>query len=132
MTVLPDTSAWVRYLRYGRDGEAAGLEQLLLQREVVTCGPVVAELLIGTRPNRRQELGILMDAVPWIDLGRAEWRRVGELGGVLRQQGASVALTDLEIAVAAEAAEASLWTFDSDFSRLAGILPSLRLYAPRA
>jgi len=132
VSVLPDTSAWVRYLRDGRDGDAAALEELLVQRAVVTCGPVVAELLMGTRANRRQGLAILIDAVPWVDLGRAEWRRVGELGGLLRQQGASVALTDLEIAVAAEAAEASLWTFDSDFSRLAGILPSLRLYAPRA
>ncbi|HEY8692987.1 MAG TPA: PIN domain-containing protein [Chloroflexota bacterium] len=130
MTVLPDTSVWVRYLRHGRTGEAAALEQLLVQRDVVTCGPVVAELLVGTRPDRRQELAALIDAVPWVEFGRAEWRRSGYVAAALREQGATVALTDVEIAVAAEAAGAALWTFDSDFERVAQLVPMLRLFQP--
>jgi len=118
----------VRYLRLGRSGDAAGLEQLLQRREVVTCGPVVAELLVGTRDRDRPELAMLLDAVPWSELGRAEWRRVGQIGGMLRARGAAVTLTDIEIAVAAESANAALWTFDSDFQRLATVMPGLRLF----
>jgi predicted nucleic acid-binding protein len=45
----------------------------------------------------------------------------------LRDRGLHVPLTDVEIAVAAEAANASLWTRDSDFQRIADVLP-VRLY----
>jgi len=126
--VLPDSSAWVDYLRRGAAGQAASLSQLLEQREVVTCGPVVAELLVGARAGRRQELATLWDAVSWVDLGRPEWRRIGHVAGLLRDQGTTVALTDLEIAVAAETAGAALWTFDSDFQRLTAVMPGLHFY----
>ena len=126
MKVLADSSAWVRYLRHGSAGEARGMEELLRTGQVLTCGPVVAELIVGTRPDRRQELAALLDAVPWVELDRAEWRRVGQLGALLRERGASVALTDIEIAVAAETANAALWTFDTDFQRLSAVMPELR------
>ena len=130
MSVLPDSSAWVRYLRYGRLGDAAAMEGLLTAREVVTCGPVVAELLVGTRAARRDELASLLDGVRWVDFDRSVWRRVGQVGATLREQSASVALTDIEIAVAAEAAGAALWTFDSDFQRLSRVMPALRFFQP--
>jgi predicted nucleic acid-binding protein len=127
MSVLPDTSAWIRYLRFGANGEAADLGSLLQEREVVTCGPIVAELLVGTKPERQVELAIMLDAVPWIELSRREWRRVGEVGALLRARGATVALTDIKIAVAAEVGEAAVWTFDSDFERLITVMPKLHL-----
>ena len=37
-------------------------------------------------------------------------------------------LIDLLIAVAAVRADASLWTRDTDFERVAGVLPDLKLY----
>jgi predicted nucleic acid-binding protein len=127
MSVMPDTSAWVRFLRYGSSGDAASLKDLLEQREVMICGPVMAELLAGTKPERQAQLAIMLDAIPWIEVGRHEWRRVGQIGALLRARGMTVALTDIEIAVAAEAASAEIWTFDSDFKRLLEVMPSLRL-----
>ena len=132
MKVLADTSAWVRYLRYGREGEAAAIEQLLQARDLIICGPVVAELLVGTHSEKRDELGFLLDALPWARFNRTEWHRVGNLGAELRARGLTVALTDIEIAVAAETADASIWTFDSDFQRLATQLPGLRFFSPPA
>jgi predicted nucleic acid-binding protein len=130
LSVLADSSVWVRYLRQGHSGEAGGMEALLRAAEVVTCGPVTAELLVGASSARRTELGSLLDALPWVDLRRPEWRRVGHVGALLRERGATVALTDIEIAVAAEAADAALWTFDSDFQRIAAVMPNLRFFAP--
>jgi len=42
----------------------------------------------------------------------------------------TVSLTDIEIAVAAEASDAALWTFDQDFGRLGEVMSGLRLYSP--
>jgi predicted nucleic acid-binding protein len=75
-------------------------------------------------------IGLSPYALPWVDLRRPEWRRVGHVGALLRERGATVALTDIEIAVAAEAADAALWTFDSDFQRIAAVMPNLRFFAP--
>lgn len=126
MTVLADTSIWVDYLRRGTGGPAAELDELLASGEVVLCGPVVAELLAGVAEARRSELWQLLAGLPWADLGRPEWRRVGDVAAAVRRSGTSVALTDIEIAVAAVAVDAHLWSRDSDFDRIAAVLPDLR------
>jgi predicted nucleic acid-binding protein len=130
VTVLADTSVWVQYLRRGRSGKAARLDDLLAQGEVVVCGPVVAELVAGTPPAHRAELIALLNALPWADLGHAEWARIGEVAARLREQGITMALTDIEIAVAAVRVRAELWTRDADFTRIATVLDSLSLFAP--
>ena len=130
MTVLPDTSIWVDYLRAGADGPAGGLDRLLVEEAVVTCGPVLAELVAGTAPEHRDELWHALATLPWAELDHEAWRRVGELAFTLRQAGLSLPLTDLEIAVACTASGAALWTRDDDFQRLHSHLPSLQLYVP--
>ena len=130
MTVLADTSIWVDYLRTGVHGPGEALDGLLASGEVVVCGPVVAELLAGVAAGRRDELWKLLGGLPWADLGRAEWRRVGDLAASLRSSGTSVALTDVEIAVAAVTAGARLWARDSDFDRLGAVLDELTRFTP--
>lgn len=128
MSVLPDTSVWVDYLRTGTAGPAAALDRLLAEEAVVVCGPVLAELVAGTPAEARDELWHALGALPWAELDRDGWRRVGELAADLRSAGLSVPLTEIEIAVACTAADSTLWTRDDDFQRLHPYLPSLRLY----
>lgn len=130
MKVLPDTSVWVNFLRIGPDGPAGELDRLLDRREVVVCGPVAAELLAGADENRRDELRQLLASLPWADIDRARWGEVGSLVARLRATGRSVALTDIEIAVAAMGAAASVWTFDANFDRIAEQLPELHRFEP--
>ena len=130
MTVLADTSVWVDYLRDGVTGPGGGLDGLLASGEVVVCGPVVAELLAGVAAGRRDELWQLLSGLPCADLGRVEWRRVGDLAASLRSSGTSVALTDIEIAVAAVTAGALLWSRDADFDRIGVALAELTRFAP--
>jgi predicted nucleic acid-binding protein len=125
--VLPDTSIWVAYLRPGATDTTAELSGALDRREVLTCGPVVAELIAGARPSDRQQLLASLGGLPWAGLDRRAWQSVGLLAAELRDRGQIVPLTDLEIAVAAHAANATLWTTDHDFERLAPHLEYLDL-----
>jgi predicted nucleic acid-binding protein len=129
VTVLADTSVWVDYLRRGTAGDAAKLDALLAAGDVVMCGPVAAELLAGISDEGRDELWRQLAGLPWADLGRPHWRTIGDAAAAVRRSGTTVALTDIEIAVAAMTADADLWSPDSDFDRLAVALPHLRRFA---
>ena len=127
--VLPDTSVWIGHYR----GHAPALRALERADHLVTCGPVVAELVQGLDPERGALLWQRMAALPWVELGRAEWRTVGEVAARLRAGGAPAGLTDVQIAVAAAAAGATLLTADTDVGRIKQALPGLavRVVAPR-
>ncbi len=95
--ILPDTSVWVAYLRPGSDTLTCELADALDQREVLACGPVVAELLAGAQPRDRTELLTSLAGLPWADLHPSDWQSVGLLAAELRDQGQKLPLTDLEI-----------------------------------
>ena len=129
--LLADTSVWVEYLRDGVDTPAGRLlAPALLSGDALICGPVAAELLAGTSPRDRERLSETLLGLEWVDLGRSEWLAAGRLAAELRAVGATVPLTDLEIAVAAISAGAQLATVDSDFERIATVEPQLVLIGP--
>jgi predicted nucleic acid-binding protein len=125
--VLPDTSIWVAYLRTGAEGLTDELNLALDRREVLTCGPVVAELVAGARPPDRATLLASLTGLPWADLDHIAWQSVGLLAAELRDLGQTLPLTDLEIAVAAHTAAATLWTADRDFERIVTLLEGFEL-----
>ena len=130
MTVLADTSVWIEYLRRGKGSKSARLDDLLVAGEVLVCGPVVTELLAGAKSPDRGRLWLLPTGLPWADLGPVQWQSVGETAARLRERGHTVALTDVEIAVAAVDSSARLWTRDSDFKRVRSVLPTLQFFDP--
>jgi predicted nucleic acid-binding protein len=132
LKVLVDSSVWVDFLKLGERGPAAALAALLRRRDVATCGPVVAELLAGTPPGRRVELWALMNGLPWVDLPRDGWRRVGDVVGDLLLAGFRVPLTDAAIAVAAVGGGAEVWSRDAHFDRIGERLTELRRFDPGA
>jgi predicted nucleic acid-binding protein len=130
VSVLVDSSVWVDFLKLGERGPGAAVGTLLRRREVVTCGPVVAELLTGTPPAGRGELWTLMNGLPWADLHRDGWRRVGDVVGDLLRAGFRVPLTDAAIAVAALSSGARLWSRDAHFDRIGERLGDLGRFDP--
>jgi predicted nucleic acid-binding protein len=128
--VLIDSSVWVDYLKLGEWGPGSAVAALLRRREVIACGPVVAELLAGTPPAGRAELSMLMNGLPWADLHRDAWRRVGDVVGDLLRLGFRVPLTDAAIAVAAVDSGARLWSRDARFDRIGEHLTDLRRFDP--
>lgn len=133
--ILADTSIWVEYLRTGppppnESGSASPAEALdaAIQREqVLTCGPVAAELLAGARGRQRDELAEQLGAQPWIDIKRSDWLTIGHTAAKLQERGQTTPLIDVQIAICAVTAEAELWTLDHDFERIAGVLDGLRV-----
>lgn len=128
MTVLADTSVWVEYLRQGPSGRVGFLDDLLAGEDLLVCGPVVAELLAGTSDRDGPALALRLGGLPWAELDRLAWPRVGKIARSLRAAGTPVALTDVEVSVAAADAGAELWSFDADFEKIAGVFPELRLF----
>jgi predicted nucleic acid-binding protein len=130
VTVLADTSIWVDFLKVGTRGPGAELATLLRDREVVLCGQVVAELLVGTPPQQRDGLWTLLSGLPWLELRARGWRRVGELAGDARGSGYTLPLTDVQIAVLALENEARLWSRDAHFAQIGLLAPDLARFQP--
>jgi predicted nucleic acid-binding protein len=126
--ILPDTSVWVEFSRRGSHGRAASLAGLLDAGDVATCGPVAAELLAGSAGEVAERIWEMLASLPWAELDPSAWREVGTAAARLRRGGRTLPLTDLVIAVAAARAQYVLWTFDSDFERIQGVLGELQLY----
>lgn len=128
--VLPDTSVWVDFSRRGARGRAAGMRALLDGGEVVTCGPIAAELLAGAEGEVAERLWQALSSLPWAQLDQEGWREVGAVARRLRRGGRTLPLTDLAIAVAAARGGHAVWALDGDFERIAGDLDGLELYQP--
>lgn len=125
--VLPDTSVWIDFLRKREHRRRHDLAPPIESRQVVVCGPIAAELMLGASEQAGDRLWASLLALPWQPFRTEDWRTVGELSAALRAQGTPIALTDLEIAVAAVNARATLWTGDSDFDRVVEVLPRLEI-----
>jgi predicted nucleic acid-binding protein len=125
--ILPDTSVWVAYLRAGSEDITAELSTALDRREVLACGPVLAELIAGVRIEDRADLIASLAGLPWAELGRSAWQSVGLLAAELRDRGEVLPLTDLEIAVSAHTSDAVLWTSDQHFKRIEPLLSKLAI-----
>lgn len=123
--VIVDTSIWIQAFRPGVSPERRALDGLLRQREVAMVGPVLAEVLQGTRsPDEFQELLIRLTALPYFAETQGTWARVGNLSYDLRQQGVTIALVDLLIASLALEHDCEVYTLDEHFQRV----PSLKLH----
>ena len=125
--VLPDTPIWIAYLRAGGEDITREVTAALERRQVLACGPVVAELVAGARPDDRATLLASLAGLPWAQLDHQAWQTVGLLAAELRDRGQVVPLTDIEIAVAAHSSGAALWTADQHFARLAPLLDGFEL-----
>ena len=125
--VVIDTSAWIKYLRDPDSESGRVTDSLLLGREVVMVGMVLAEVLQGARTRR--ELDILRDrltALRFLHTDQETWISVGELALHLRERGAMIPITDLIIAAVAMRHNEPVYTLDDHFQRV----PGLQLYGP--
>ena len=82
-------------------------------------GPVVAELLHGVKSKHEMnQLNILFDTVPCLDVEPADWIKTGETLRELRMIGLAVPLTDALIATIAIRNSMSVLTLDKHFKLL--------------
>lgn len=125
MTLLADTSIWIRALR--GDMTARGMIEAAAESGcLVTCAPVRLELMRGSGGSRRMdELDRNLRAAQQLRVGEAAWIRADEVvrdlallaGG--RHRGPSV--SDLLVAAVAERAGATVMHDDVDFDVIAEV-----------
>lgn len=117
---LVDTSIWIEVFRLR---EPLDLESIVPFDEVVTCGPVVQEVLQGFRDDSAfQRARIGMRNLPWLEspMSGAVFETAAELYRSARRRGLTVrSSADCLIAACAIRHDAEVLHRDRDFSQLA-------------
>jgi predicted nucleic acid-binding protein len=124
MLELFDTSVWAWR---GRPHVETWFSSGLLDGQLAVCELVALEILSGA-PHRDwyERTRELLESVPWVHMGAAEWQRALEVHRLLEQQlgtniRRSVKHTDLLIAAAAEVHGLTLVHYDQDFDAIAEV-----------
>jgi predicted nucleic acid-binding protein len=114
--VVIDTSAWIRFFRYGNDEVSQLVEELVMKDQAVVTGVVLTELLQGVKTDKeRQRLTALFSSLPFIETVRADWQNAGEDLQELRRRGITVPVTDAVIATVAHRRGLAVLTTDPHF-----------------
>ena len=123
--VIADTSIWINAQRRPESGDSTEFWRLYDGREVVMVGPVLAELLHGSRTRRDFDtlLGYV-DALSYIEVDLETWKLVGRIRRELSRGGNLIGFPDSITAALAIQHACAVYTLDSDFDRI----PGLRLY----
>lgn len=125
--ILPDSSAWIDYLRERDSPARPALRGAIRQGIAVLCEPVWAELLRGARDDRNQaRLERTLAGFPMIPTLREDWETGATIGRMTRRNGLTVrSFLDCLIAGIAIRSDATVLHSDGDFERIAEVLPML-------
>lgn len=115
MNVLVDTSVWIDFLNGHPSPEAAVLDRLLVDENVVTCGLVVAEIFQGLR--RDGSLAPLEEKLRLLNLlepiGLDTYLLAAALYRALRARGITIRST-IDCLIATIAAQHGCWILARD------------------
>ena len=117
--ILVDTSVWVQALRQRDSEEARELTRLLDEDLVALAAPVRIEILTGASRRDLPTLDRLLSALPVLYPERSTWKLAASWIETATQRGERFGLADLLIGAQATEREASIWSLDRDFERLA-------------
>lgn len=120
---LADTSVWAQRYHASVRG---WFEDATLKGELAICEMIALELLHApASASSYTLLRELLQGIPWVHMGSAEWTRALEVQGLLAEKGRaqhrSVKHPDLLIAAAAELAEIGLVHYDQDFDAISAV-----------
>ena len=118
-SVLVDTSAWIELLRRGEGEIAALVAQLVEHDQAFLTGPVLAELVQGTKSKKEaKRLTDLLSVLPFVEVERPDWQAAGDELRQLRSRGVTLPLTDAVIAAVARRRRLAVLTLDKHFASL--------------
>ena len=123
--ILIDTSVLVDYLRAPTDA----MLRMFEENAAAICGVTRAEVLAGVRnPDDLQRIAGSLDVLDQVAITEELWDRVGQNLSLLRAGGVTVPFADALIATLTIENNLDLWTRDTHFVRIQGILTGLRLF----
>jgi predicted nucleic acid-binding protein len=121
--ILPDTCAWIDYFRPGGSVLGQLVERAIASDSVYACGPVLYELIQGTRSEKEQmSLTSALGALPYIEMTEALWIKAGQLSAGLRKTGKNIPLSDILIATLAIGHSLAVMTVDEHFRLIPGVV----------
>jgi predicted nucleic acid-binding protein len=112
-----DSSSMIAFLSGEQGADVTAVESALRSREGVFPPVVVTELL--SDPAIRVALRLLIQTVPWLEIGDGYWQRAGALRARLLRRGLKARLADTLIAQSCLDHDVALVTRDRDFRHFA-------------
>jgi predicted nucleic acid-binding protein len=119
--IFVDTSVWVEALRSGESATAKHLVTLLDSGEAALSAPVRVEILVGASNRDNARLRRVLSALPLFFPTEETWVRIEDWLDRARVAGERFGFADLLIAAIAADNQGTIWSLDSDFSRMAHI-----------
>lgn len=119
--VLVDTSAWICFFSRRGFGELKkDLSILLDEDRAATAGPILVELIQGTRTTEEKEtIQSLLRGIRWFPISDDHWHKAAEMAFALRRKGITSSAFDTLIAVLAIDYQCILLHKDSHFDLIA-------------
>ena len=119
--VLVDTSAWICFFsRRGFEDLKKALSFLLDEDRAAIAGPILVELVQGTRSTEEKEtLKTLMRGIHWLSVSDDHWHKAAEMAFALRRKGVTSSAIDTLIAILAIEYRCILLHRDSHFELIA-------------
>jgi predicted nucleic acid-binding protein len=128
--ILVDTSVWVDFLNSARGPDGDELERLIgANAPLVLAGVVVAEVLQGLKREVAPVTRLLAQWPPVEPGGFTTYETAAAIFRQARERGVALSTVDALLAAVALEYDATFFTLDRDFGRLA--FTGLRLYRGR-
>ena len=115
--VLVDTSAWLCFFsRRGFEDIKKTLSTLLDEDRAAIAGPILVELIQGTRTTEEKEtIKKLIRGIHWLSVSDDHWHKASEMAFALRRKGITSSAIDTLIAILAIEYHCILLHKDSHF-----------------
>jgi predicted nucleic acid-binding protein len=120
-SVVVDTSVWIEYFRTTSEVSDL-LKSLIRENRAVVVGPVLIELLQGTKSQKEYQAVLnVLSGLPYLDSPWGLWVAAGQLSASLRKQGITLPAMDVLIAISAMENRCAVLTFDAHFEAIPGL-----------
>lgn len=103
--------------------------EVIMKKEVATCGVVQVELLHGAKSDKQiKTICKMLDSLKYIPMETSDWQKIGLFLRLLKKHGLSVPLADSIIAYLAIKNNCKVWTNDKHFYFIANVIPNLHIF----